>query len=610
MYGFQISWARWLWVLGFCVGVAHAQPAPPAKDDASRIAVQLAWDQKIPMRDGVALSATIFRDPKQPQKLPAIFFMTPYVGEHDADVGVYFAQRGYVVVAADARGRGESQGRFTPTRVEANDGYDAIEWIASQPWCNGQVAMWGGSWLGFTQWSIAKERPPHLRAIAPTAAVYPGIDFPFARNITSTYTLRWLAYVNGKKPNVALFHTGNFWRNARWELASGHAFRDYEAITGIFGTEFQTWIAHPTEDAFWRAVTPSATDYAQLAMPVLTITGIFDDDQLGALTYYERHRAGAPRGLAHWLVIGPWDHSGTRRPKAELNGERFGDSAVIDMLALHTAWYDHVLKGAPVPGFLRDKVVAFVTGVNKWVSAASLDELEGARTSFALDASGAVVGDVLRSGALAARAPARHASVTLISDPTGKPSRERIAPDDDDDDTRWLLTQRRVYESRTSHVEWHSAPLTAETVFTGRPRLVVDLAVDQPDADLEATLSEVRADGTAVYLTSTMVRLRYRSGDGRAAPMRPGVTEEVAFPKMQWFAAALAKGSRLRLSISSEAVIGGGRQLNTNTGGDLATEPTSNARVAHLRIQTGPNSHSRLEIPRPNASVLRQLATP
>lgn len=604
MNDFRIGWARWFWVIGFCALAAHAHAAPPAKDEANRIAVQLAWDQQIPMRDGVALSAAVFRDPKQSQKLPVIFAMTPYVGTKYVGPGVYFAQRGYVVVVADSRGRGNSQGSFVPTRVEANDGYDAIEWIAKQPWCNGQVAMWGGSWLGFTQWTIAKLRPPHLRAIAPTASVYPGVDFPFSRGMTTTYVLRWLAYVHGRALNEGLFESEAFWSNADAELARGHAFRDYEAITGIRGTVFQTWLAHPTEDAYWRAVTPSDEDYAKLEIPVLTITGVFDADQLGALTYYERHRARAtPASFArHALVIGPWDHAGTRRPKPELGGETFGDASVVDILALHVAWYDHVLKGAPAPAFLRDRVMAFFTGRNQWVSAASLEELEGAGLRFALDATGAVVGDVLRGGALTTRPAKQAAAVTLVSDPTGKPR------EPDEADERWMFAQRESYEKRTSHVEWHSEPLDAETALAGRPRLVVDLAIDQPDSDVSATLSEIRADGTSVYLTSADLRLRYRRVN--AALMRPGAVEEVAFPPMQWFARTLAKGSRLRLSISAEARPGTGIQLNTNTGGDLATEPSSKARVAHLRIQTGPNSHSRLEIPRPSAGVLRQLATP
>ncbi|HEX2685774.1 MAG TPA: CocE/NonD family hydrolase [Kofleriaceae bacterium] len=164
-----------LWLAGGA-RASHAQ-APAAQDASKQIPVQITWDEKIAMRDGVKLSATIYRDPTQTKPLPVILTMTPYIASHTAKQGMYFAQNGYVFIAVDLRGRGNSEGRFLPGQVEAKDGYDAIEWAAKRPWCNGQVATWGGSWLGFTQWSIAKEFPPHLKAMAPTAAVYPGVDY-------------------------------------------------------------------------------------------------------------------------------------------------------------------------------------------------------------------------------------------------------------------------------------------------------------------------------------------------------------------------------------------------------------------------------------------------
>src|SRR4051812_10496779 len=121
-----------LWsVLAVCSRPAPAAPDTPP-DPGQTIPIQLAWDQKIAMRDGTKLSATIYRDPKQTKRVPAIVTMTPYIAAHAAKQGVYFAQHGYVFVAIDARGRGNSDGVFVPGRVEARDGYDAIEWAAKQ----------------------------------------------------------------------------------------------------------------------------------------------------------------------------------------------------------------------------------------------------------------------------------------------------------------------------------------------------------------------------------------------------------------------------------------------------------------------------------------------
>ncbi|HZJ61905.1 MAG TPA: CocE/NonD family hydrolase, partial [Kofleriaceae bacterium] len=274
--------------------VARAETPPP--DPNHWQPVQVSWDQKVVMRDGVRISATIYRNPKQTAPVPVVMSMTPYIAEGLAKRGMYYAQHGYVFVAVDARGRGNSEGAFVPGRVEARDGYDVIEWIAKQPWCNGQVATVGGSWGGFTQWSIAKEFPPHLKAMAPTAAVYPGVDYPQRWGIFGTYALRWLSFVHGRTLNNGLFEHPDLWRNAAYELVtSGRAFQDMEDITGMKGTVFRTWLAHPREDAYWQAITPRPEHYAKFRIPILTVTGHYDADQLGAMTYYDRHMAQGPK---------------------------------------------------------------------------------------------------------------------------------------------------------------------------------------------------------------------------------------------------------------------------------------------------------------------------
>ena len=594
-------------VLCIAAGVAH--PAPPP-DPSHWMPVQVMWDQKIVMRDGVRLSATIYRDPKQTKPVPAIMTLTPYIAEAVAKWGMYLAQHGYVFVAVDARGRGNSEGAFIPGRVEAKDGYDAIEWIARQPWCNAQVATMGGSWLGFTQWSIAKEFPPHLKAIAPTASVYPGVDYPQRFGIFGAYMLRWLTYVHGRTLNRGPFENDDLWRDAVYEqVTSGRAFEDLEDITGMKGTVFRTWLAHPREDAYWQAITPRPEDYARLRIPILTVTGLYDADQLGALTYYDRHMAhGAKEVTArHWLVIGPWDHAGTREPKAELGGLSFGPGAVMDMVELTRAWFDHVLKAGPAPGFLKDRVACFIAGRNTWVYASDLKQLEGPATKLELDLTGAAAGDVTQGGRLAAQAPAAPASVVLTSDPRFLRPRDEI--DAEPQDVPWLKDQRTTYRSRPSQVVLHSPPFPAETVLSGRPRLRLQIASDQPDADVYAELSEVLPDGTVVELASTAVRLRYRAGGLAATPMVPGKPELIQVPAFSFFARAIARGSRLRLAIDA-ASSSWSVQRNSHTGGDLAKEPIAKARVANITLLTGAESGSALELPRPDEAVVQRKDEP
>lgn len=582
------------------------QGAEAATDEKalSRIQVQVMWDQKIPMRDGVNLSATIYRDPRQAKALPVILTLTPYIANHAAKQGIYFAQRGYVFVAMDLRGRGNSAGTFLPGQVEAKDGFDAVEWLAKQPWCDGQVATWGGSWLGFTQWSLAKEGPPHLKAMVPTAAVHPGVDYPNVNGIFQPYMLQWLAYVHGRALNSGLFSANGFWTNAVWEqVAAGRPFQDLETLTGIHGTVFRTWLEHPREDAFWQAMTPRPEHYATLNLPILTITGHHDADQLGALTYYERHMAHGPKAVTakHWLVIGPWDHSGTRLPKAEVGGINFGPAAVMSMEDLHKAWYDHTLKGGPRPEFLKDRVACFIMGRNTWIYASDLKQIEGAPLRLALDLTGAEAGDVTRGGHLAAEPPQQRAAVRLTADPKFLPSREEA----EREEPNYLKDQREAHQNLPGQVVWHSSPFQAEMVLSGRPKLTLQLTCDQPDADLFCELQEVLPNGEAIVLSTGSIRLRYRKGGVAPVPMVPGEAETVAFPPMGFFARAIGKGSRLRLLVNATPNLYS--QRNTHTGSDLATEPISKGRIAHLTVLTGPGNPGTLDLPRPEEGLLKAM---
>ena len=125
----------------------------------------------VPMRDGTVLRADVYR-PSGPGKWPVLLSRIPY-GKHKPryrtlhlDV-VRAAARGYAVVIQDVRGRHASEGEWYPFRFDGQDGFDTVEWCASQPWSDGNVGMFGMSYHGATQWLAAAESPPSLRAIAP-----------------------------------------------------------------------------------------------------------------------------------------------------------------------------------------------------------------------------------------------------------------------------------------------------------------------------------------------------------------------------------------------------------------------------------------------------------
>src|SRR5437870_11063426 len=119
------------------------------------------------MRDGVTLRADIYR-PKAEGKFPVLLVRTPYDKTGSMGFGLRAAARGYAVIAQDVRGRFESEGEWYPFKNESQDGYDTVEWAAALPYSNGKVGMFGGSYVGATQFLAAIAKPPHLSGICPT----------------------------------------------------------------------------------------------------------------------------------------------------------------------------------------------------------------------------------------------------------------------------------------------------------------------------------------------------------------------------------------------------------------------------------------------------------
>ena len=115
-------------------------------------------------------------------------------------------------------------------------------------------------------------------------------------------------------------------------------------------------------DAYYDAMLPTREQFQKIALPILTITGQYDGDELGALTYYRDHLANAsPQARAkHFLIIGPWDHAGTRTPTDEVAGVKFGAGAIVDLNDLHRQWYDWTMKAGPKPAFLKNQVAYYL----------------------------------------------------------------------------------------------------------------------------------------------------------------------------------------------------------------------------------------------------------
>jgi putative CocE/NonD family hydrolase len=400
----------------------------------------IEMSRMIPMRDGVSLEAWIFKPSHLTGNAPAVLELTQYDvdGSRGQDFKE-FVKRGYVFVQAEVRGRGRSGGDKTDDLglQVGRDGHDLVEWIAGQPWSDGHVFMYGGSYVGMTQWRTAAQNPPHLSGIAPYVPIYPGWDIPNTNGIPQSWTAVILGYTSGRTLNTN-FIASDYWQKKMLEHYAAQApFGILDEDIGIAQDDWwvgdangkrtslmKLWLAHVGDGKFNLAAEPTPADFAKMHFPVLTATGFYDDDQPGALHYYRQHNSYAPPALVErtFLVIGPWDHSGTQRPQRTINGLAIPDSAVLDMNKLHADWYDWVLGRGPRPAFLRDRVAYFMMGADEWRYAQTLEGASsGKDLTLYLEGRPGEPGDLFHSGALSAAKPGSEPPALIVDDPRTLP---------------------------------------------------------------------------------------------------------------------------------------------------------------------------------------------
>lgn len=549
---------------------------------------------KIKLRDGVQLNATVYKPHEQKELVPVIFTLTPYISDSYHTRGTYFAKHGYVYAIVDVRGRGSSEGIFDPFMQEAKDGYDIVEWLAVQKYCNGKVTMWGGSYAGYDQWATAKELPPHLRTIVPVASAKPGVDFPMLYNISNPYIIQWLTFTNEKTGNTNLFYDDKFWISKFTErYRKDLPFTSLDSLAGNRNKIFQKWTSHPLIDDYIKSMVPTESQYGKIDIPVLTITGCYDVDQPGALAFYKEFMqyASSSAKSNHYLIIGPWDHPGTRTPKKEVGGLTFGDSSLLDMNDLHRQWYNYTLKDSAKPAFLKSKIAYYITNKDKWKYAASLEEIGREKQTFYLSPGNNSETDVLHSAFLQTNLPVNIKPSEYLYDPLDK----RLGTLDQNPSDNNLTDQSFPYALGKNAVIYHSTPFENETEVSGFFEIHAYVEADVKDVDIKADIFEIRADGTSVSLTSNAIRARYKESLEKEKLLTPGEINLFHFNKFTFISRVIEKGSRLRLIIYSPNSING--QKNYCSGNVISNETAKDAHTAHIKIYNDTKHPSILIMP-------------
>jgi len=538
------------------------------------------FDQHIPLRlrDGVTTYYDLFR-PDAPGKHPCLLMRTPYdkssyfsrVNSMDA---VRAALRGYAVAIQDTRGRLSSEGRFQPF-VEAEDGYDTVETLASESWCTGKVGMYGSSYNGVTQWQAAIAGPPSLAGIAPVVT---------ASNYHEGWTWRGGAFELG----FALYWTlgplaGGDWAgiSRRQGLPASHAEamvaaldnlrnlyprlpleRVPELIPGAADYYFD-WLSHPEYDAFWKATAPQES-YGKVTVPALNVGGWHDAFVEGTLENFagmvQQGCTEAAR-TGQRLIVGPWTHASMAQHYA---GEHsFGarsSTLAQDVHGQILRFYDFWLKGME-NGLHDDRPVKiFVMGINQWRSEDEWPLKRAQPADLYLHSNGRA-NTLNGDGALSGDAPGAQPPDAFVYNPLDPvPTRGGALIIDQPVSPSGVFDQRPV-EGRADVLVYTSAAMEKDVEVTGLVTLTLFASSSAVDTDFTAKLVDVRPDGYARNLCDGIVRARYRAG-GPAKLLTPGEVYEFRIA-IGSTSNVFRKGHRIRLEVSSSNFPRFDRNLNT-----------------------------------------------
>lgn len=511
--------------------------------------IKIDFDQRIRMRDGVELSADVYR-PDATGKFACILNRTPYLKSSEGALtfGRFFAQHGYAFVAVDVRGRGDSPGTFVPYRHEGQDGYDAVEWCAAQPWSTGKVGTIGGSYNGKTQWLTAVEEPPHLTTmIAMVSPSDPFVEFPTGEPIP--LGVSWYYLTSG---HVLQNMDAVDWASLIWHLP----LLTMDEATGRAMPEWREQFNHTHLDSFWEPERYQ-NKFDRVQVPVFHISGWYDDEQIGTpLNFIGMTTKGAPSVRKYQkLLMGPWPHA--VNSKSKLGDVDFGPSAIIDINQTMLRWFDAWLKGIDNGVKSEAPVRIFVMGSNQWVDEQEWPMTRTRYTKFYLHGSGRA-NSAYGDGKLSTDKPQSEKSDQYTYDPDApvpfitEPSFAQIGGPDD----------YRPIERRDDVLVYTGDPVTHDTEVCGPIKVTLYAASTATDTDYTAKLIDVWPNGFAERLSDGIVRARFRSGMDREELIQPGTIYEYqidAWNTCQMFKA----GHHIRVEISSSAFPKYPRNLNT-----------------------------------------------
>jgi len=504
----------------------------------------------VPMRDGVRLHTQVWK-PQGTGPFPVVFMRAYW-----PSFSQKFVTAGYVCVGQSTRGHAQSEGVNNRFFDDAKDGYDSLSWIAEQSWCNGDIAMYGKSYWGMTQWLVAPEQHPNLKAIIPQN-VNPDLwecGYRCHGALTLGMTATGRAYTNTSR--VVAMGWMNFFRSL--------PLIDLDLVgSGRENNLWNDYVSHSTYDDYWETI-GLRDKVDRINIPVYLMSGWYDYYPRATLTYFKKLKdLGANSEIR--VVIDPTDHLN------RIYSERdFGSGAAKDEVGLAIRWLNHLFRDKNPALEKEPPVKIFVMGINEWRFENEWPLAQTQFTKYYFHSDGA------KDGSLGTTIPGNEPPTIYTYDPNDPvPTRggnHSFLRTDIPNILRAGCVDQRPNMTRQDVLVFSTDPLEEDTEVIGPIEIKLYASSSARDTDFTGILIDVAPDGTAYNLSEGIIRARFRESIWEAPKLlTPGQIYEFTIT-LQPTANVFKKGHRIRVHVSSSNFPLWDR--NPNTGNDQGMDST------------------------------------
>ena len=503
----------------------------------------------VPMRDGVRLSCDI-RFPEGEGPFAVILDRTPYNKAFDlvSDDVTRWTKQGYVYLRQDCRGKHESEGTMEPMSQEISDGADTIDWIAQQDFCNGQIAMTGESYCGWTQLAAASTNPAALKAITPHVMSSEGVDFTTSGGGIRDTTPLWWLLLNTNRGQMA--DPVGDWDGLYKNLPAN---RLDETLGFEPMSAFREALDPATEETY-RQKREIFSGLETTDVPILLFAGWYDVFAAGAMDDASRL---AGRKKDYHVIAGPWGHSLATNTKC--GDIDYGAASMLNLEKIRNDFIAHHLNGSPLPAELEKPIHYFLMGSNVWKSADCWPPSESKEQTYFIDSTRSA-NSLYGDGTLSEKQPSGRATDDYAYDPLDPvpaiggawlPLHAPIGPMD-----------QRPAERREDVLCYTSEELADPLDLAGIPRAELFVKTSAVDTDFFVRLCEVYPDGRSLLICDGGRALRFRDGMDQEKLAAPGESYSLTVT-LASTAITIPKGHRWRIEITSSCFPRYVRNLNS-----------------------------------------------